>query len=128
MNMVVINKKDVYHKQIVGKKGVVLWHKEHCPKIYKPEEIKEMIQGYLKSPFHRVCPSCDTINIYHKTKRELDAEKANLEKMNRNLQRHVDKCQRDCKMILISTPRKDVPFGYIDEVTKPGQLVKVKMR
>ena len=92
--MIVINKKDVYRRELVGKKQVPLWHKEHCPKVYLPDAIKEMIQGYLKSPFHRVCPSCDTINIYHKTKAELDAEKKAQEKAMKDLQKDIKKCCR----------------------------------
>ena len=75
INMVVANKTDVYHKMIVGEKNpVVLWHKEHCRKVFKPEDIKVIIQEYLDSKYHRVCPSESTINIYHKTKKEQIAE------------------------------------------------------
>jgi hypothetical protein len=73
VNMVVVNKSTVFCKHIVGKKKPVeIWRQEHHPKIYQTDDIKKMIQGYLDSPFHRVCPSESTINIYHKTKKEME--------------------------------------------------------
>ena len=70
VDMVVVNQKDVYSRRIVGKKKVILWHKEHCPKVFTHEEMIEILRGYCKSKHHRMCPSGNTINVYHLTKAE----------------------------------------------------------
>lgn len=128
VNMVVINRTTVYKKELVGKKQIPLWHQEHHPKVYKPEDIKEIIQGYLQSPYHRVCPSCDTINIYHKTKKELELEKKAREKLNKDLQKHINKCCQQGKAVVSTTPRNLPIFEYAEDFVKPGGLVTVKMR
>jgi len=118
--MVVINKKDVYKRELVGKKQVPLWHKEHCPKVYLPDDIKEMIQGYLKSRWHRVNPSGNTINIYHKTKAELDAEKKAKEKLDKQLQNAKLSCRKlNPGEMLVGVALHDI---------KPGQLISTHLR
>lgn len=129
IKMVVVNRKDVYTKTCVGKRNVILWHKEHCPKVYKPEDIKEMLQGYLKSPFHRVDPSETTINVYHKTKEEMEKEK---EAKKANVQlgiRHTwgPECMQT---------HRDRPLGVIvatgtgggGHSIQPGSLVSIRPR
>jgi len=120
VEMVVINKKDVYKRELVGKKQVPLWHKEHCPKVYLPDDIKEMIQGYLKSRWHRVNPSGNTINIYHKTKAELDAEKKAKEKLDKQLQNAKLSCRKlNPGEMLVGVALHDI---------KPGQLISTHLR
>jgi len=127
VEMIVINKKDVYRRELVGKKQVPLWHKEHCPKVYLPDAIKEMVQGYLKSKWHRVNPSGNTINIYHKTKAEMEAERKSLEKLDHQLQKHVDTCRRLGKPVTACRPMSslNLPVGYVIDDVKPGLLVRL---
>ena len=127
VEMIVINKKDVYRRELVGKKQVPLWHKEHCPKVYLPDAIKEMVQGYLKSRWHRVNPSGNTINIYHKTKAELEAERVAKEKLNRDRQKHVNKVCNSIRPVFTSSSTS-LPLGYCIDEVRPGQLVKTRMR
>jgi hypothetical protein len=127
VEMIVINKKDVYRRELVGKKQVPLWHKEHCPKVYLPDAIKEMVQGYLKSKWHRVNPSGNTINIYHKTKAEMEAERKVKEGKIRKVNQRNNSVGKACASMMERV--RSLPMGYaMDDppvAIRPGMLVRL---
>ena len=141
VNMVVVDKTDVYHKVTVGKTDkVILWHKEHCPKVFKPEDIKTLIQSYLNSKYHRVCPAETSINIHRKTKKEQIAEglipcetlfkrDANgketvVKKLKKGERVITEKEVKPTKLFAYSTPKGKNPMVIFDEVANlpPAQM------